>query len=144
MATVWVSRVSGAGSAINGVYANQQPGLADEALDSGDSGVLAYLAPAKKARSMYAIAANVFALTSVQKANVIADLFGGTPPKYQQDLGPNAAAISAIYASLTNAAGVAVFNQVQQLIIVAMYTQGNPTYLVTPSFDPTINIAGSQ
>ena len=94
-------------------------------------------------KSMYSIATSIFGLSSSQKTNLISNLFGGNPALYQKDVGPNAAAISAVYASITNASGVASFNQAQQLIIAAMYTQDNPNYLVNPTFDPTINVSGA-
>lgn len=105
-------------------------------------------------RTMYAIAADIFALTGVlptlavgtQKALIILDLFTGNlgtgSQKWQQDTGPNAAAMSAVYAAITAPNGLATFNAAQQLILAAMYTQDNPRYLVNPSFAPSINIPG--
>lgn len=109
-----------------------------------------------KPRTMYAIAADIFALTGTlptpangtQKANIIADLFTGNlatgGQKWQQDAGLNAAALSAVYAAITASNGLATFNAAQQLIMAAMYVQDNPNYLVHPSFDSTINVPGTQ
>lgn len=107
-----------------------------------------------KVRTMYAIAASIFALTGnlptpaagTQKANIIAALFTGNiatgSQLWQQDTGPNAAAMSAVYAAITASNGSATFNAAQQLIMAAMYVQDNPMYLVNPSFDPTISVPG--
>lgn len=106
-------------------------------------------------RTMFAIAADIFALPGVlgppatlKKLAVITDLFTGSvaagAQKWQQDAGPNAASLSAVYASVTAANGLSTFNVPQQLIMAAMYVQDNPRYLVNPVFDVTINIPGDQ
>jgi hypothetical protein len=105
-------------------------------------------------RTMYAIAADIFALTGslptpaagTQKANIIADLFSGSlatgSQKWQKDPGPNAPSLAAVYAAITASNGLATFNAAQQLIMAAIYVVDNPNYLVNPSFDPTISING--
>lgn len=101
-------------------------------------------------RSMFAIATDIFALTGnlptpavgTQKAKLIADLFGGSPAKWQLDVGANAAALSAVYAALAASNGLVTFNAAQQMIMAAMYLQDNPTYLTNPAFDPTIHVLG--
>ncbi len=107
-------------------------------------------------RTMYAIASDIFALSgtlptpaaNTQKGKLITDLFSGNlatgSQKWQQDAGPNAAALSAVYAAITQSNGLATFNGAQQLIMAAMYTQDNIGYLVNPAFDPTINIPGDM
>jgi len=121
-----------------------------------DAIVQAYDPRPRKPRTMYAIASDIFALSGslptpaagTQKAHVIADLFTGSlaagAQKWQQDPGPNAAAMSAVYAAITASNGLATFNAAQQLIMAAMYVQDNPTYLVNPAFDATINVPGDQ
>lgn len=107
-------------------------------------------APNGAPRTMFAIATDIFALSGslptpaagTQKAHIIADLFGGSPPKWQLDAGSNAAAMAAVYAALTASNGLATFNAAQQLIMAAMYVQDNPNYLWHPSFDTTIAIGG--
>lgn len=90
-------------------------------------------------KSLYALGTAIAALTTAQQNNIWADLFGGTPPKYQSDVGPNAAAIGAVYLCTTTPG---VFTAPQKIGIAAFYVQDNPGYLIQPSFDPTINISG--
>jgi hypothetical protein len=62
----------------------------------------------------------------------------------RSDTGPNIGALSAIYASVVNASGTPVFtNKFQQIVVAALYCQDNPSYLVNPSWDATINISGT-
>lgn len=151
----WTS-LDGGGNPIGGLY-NRQQDPTQVFLTDTDPKIIAYLAlVSRKSRTMFAISANIFALTGTlptptagtQKANIILDLFTGNiatgSQKWQQDAGLNAAALAAVYASLTASNGLTTFNAAQQLIMAAMYTQDNPGYLVNPSFDPTINIAGDQ
>lgn len=90
-------------------------------------------------KSLYALGTAIAALSTSQKTNLFAALFSGTPPLYQSDIGPNAAAIGAVYLCT---ATPGVFTQPQQIGIAAFYVQDNPGFLVAPSFDPTINISG--
>ena len=56
--------------------------------------------------------------------------------------GPNAAAIAAIeWATLDSGATGAALTAAK-LRLTAMYCQDHPKYLVNPSFDGTINVAG--
>jgi hypothetical protein len=154
MANVWVQRVAGPGSAVTGVYAEQQPGIADEMLPDTDAAVVAYLTPPRTRRNLFLIAGDVFKLTGTlnpltgQKALIAADLFAGNlatgSQKWQTNIGPNAAAMLAVYAAGTAANGVTTFNGAQQMILTAMYCQDNPRYLVAPTFDNTINVPGDQ
>ena len=117
---------------------------------------LAVPVPARKPRTMWAVASDIFALTGslptpaagTQKANIIADLFSGNlatgSQKWQQDTGPNLVAMSAVYAAITASNGLATFNAAQQMILAAMYCIDNPNYLVNPSFDSSINVPGDQ
>jgi hypothetical protein len=107
-------------------------------------------------RTMYSIAASIFALTGslptpaagTQKANIIAALFTGNlatgSQLWQQDAGPNAAAMSAMYGAVMQSNGLATLNAAQQLLMAAMMCQDQPNLLVNPTWDTSINVPGTQ
>ncbi len=146
----WYSRVEGQ---VRVDWSAQPTGGQDA---SAASIVAAATVTKRKPRTMYAIANDIFTLTTgafnpsatLQKLAIITDLFTGNlatgSQKWQQDTGPNAAAMSAVYAAVTPPSAISVFNPAQQLIMAAMYVQDNPLYLVHPAFDSTINIPGDQ
>lgn len=94
------------------------------------------------------IIADINALTGAQKNLIWTDITSGTPPKWQLDAGPNAGAIAAMASTLkilvptfVPASNADVVNT--KIWAVALYVQDHPTYLVHPSFDPSINISGT-
>lgn len=93
-------------------------------------------------RALYQIYNDLAALTTTQQGNAWTDLSSGTPAKYLLDAGPNAAAIAVMdwVVKKSGAAGAALTDA--RLRIAAMYVQDNASYLVTPAFDPTINVPG--
>lgn len=94
----------------------------------------------KSPRPLYAIYNSLAALSSTQKTNIWTDLSSGSPAKYLADLGPNAAAIAALdWAVRFSGLGAAAITDAK-LRIAAIYVADNPTYLLSPSFDPTINV----
>lgn len=99
---------------------------------------------ARKPRTLYAIWQAINALTATQQNNVWTDITSGTPPKWATDTGPNAAAIMGLNWSATaSGATTANLNDAKRRL-VAMYCQDVPGYLVNPSFDATINVAGDE
>jgi hypothetical protein len=95
-------------------------------------------------KSMQTLVTAILGLSTTQWNNVLANLFAGNPAPWQLDQGPNITALSAVYVALTNSSGTPVFaNKFQQVVVCALYLQDNPTYLVNPTFDPTINISGT-
>lgn len=102
-----------------------------------------YLGTLKPAHQLYA---EIQALTTTQKNNILADLFAGTPMKVlivtAQSNGRNEGAIGALHWAVVNSiAPVAAINDAR-LRATAMYVQDNPTYLIHPSFDSSINVPG--
>jgi hypothetical protein len=96
----------------------------------------------KALRTLLAIYTDLQALTAAQKTNVWTDLSSGTPKKYLQDVGRNAAAIAALDWAATDSGATGTALTAAKLRIGAMYVQDNPAYLINPSFDPTINVPG--
>ncbi|HYE00295.1 MAG TPA: hypothetical protein VEH84_12990 [Alphaproteobacteria bacterium] len=91
---------------------------------------LADVAPtARKPRALYAIRADIAALTNSQKTAAWNDLTGGTPPKWSQDAGPNAAALAVL--QLLGASGTLGAADVLEAKTraAAMYLQDNPGWL---------------
>jgi hypothetical protein len=95
-------------------------------------------------RSLFNIRADLLALTAAQKANVNTDLFGGSPAKWTQDAGANAATLYAIWCSSQVSGLSAADATTLKLAATACYVQDNPKYLVNPAFDPSINVPGDQ
>lgn len=98
----------------------------------------------KISRTLIAIRADLASLTNTQKNNIWTDITSGSPPKWSTDAGSNAAALAVL--TLLGASSTLSAADVLEAKLrgVAMYCQDNPTYLVNPSFDPTINVPGDQ
>lgn len=149
MAIVYVQRISGPGSPIVGVYANPQPGLAEEAVDDanpndpGYAALMQYRTPNRVPRPLMAIYTELNSLTGAQKTNIGADLFGASQ-KWATNIGTNRGAMFVIWA-LTQAPGVTA-GQIAfwKLVGTALYVQDNTAYLKNPAFDSSINVDGSQ
>jgi len=91
---------------------------------------LADVAPsARKPRTLYAIRADIAGLTNAQKSAAWTDLTGGTPPKWSQDAGPNAAALAVL--QMIGASGTLGAADVAEakLRAAAFYLADNPTWL---------------
>lgn len=98
----------------------------------------------RKLRPLYAIYNDLVALTTTQQTNAWNDLSSGTPKKYLLDVGPNAAAIGALDWAVTDSGATGASLLHARLRVGAMYVQDNPSYLVNPAFDPSINVPGDQ
>jgi len=102
----------------------------------------------RKARPLWKIRADIQALTTTQFNNVWADLSaavsGGPPRKYLQDYGTNAGPIFVFDWSLYVTGPTAAQVKAGQISLTAMYVQDNPSYLIHPPFDSSINIDGSE
>lgn len=140
---VYVERVSGLGSPVKGVYRNPQPGYAEEAIDDQSAAVLTFFSR-RKPVPLLTIYNAIVALTNAQKTAVWADLTSGSPVKISQDVGANAGALFLMWRLASNASLPAAVVIDMKLTAAAYYAQDNPTYLVAPTFDATINIPGDQ
>jgi len=101
----------------------------------------------RKARPLYAIRADVQALSVGQFNNVWNDLSAAAAPaprKYLLDAGPNAAAIFCFDWCVYTSGGTAAQIKAAQLSLTAEYVQDNVKYLVHPPFDTSINIPGDE
>jgi hypothetical protein len=95
-------------------------------------------------RPIISIYTDLGSLSINQRTAIWSNLTAGTPPLWTLDLGPNAATLYSFrFQATTGSLTVAERNDAQRWA-VAMYCQDNPKYLVAPTFDPTINVAGDQ
>ena len=95
-------------------------------------------------RPLYAIYNDLVALTTTQQANIWADISSGTTPKYLLDAGPNTAALVVLDWAVRSSGATGTALTAAKFRAVALYVQDNPTYLVTPTFDATINVPGDM
>ncbi|HKB40480.1 MAG TPA: hypothetical protein VKD72_28910 [Gemmataceae bacterium] len=102
--------------------------------------------PERRPRLIFEIYQDIGALTGAQKVSIWGDLNAGTPPKWAQDRGPNAADnhILWLFATQVGAIQTATDRQKCQQMLIAIYTQDNPQYLVHPPFDTAIDIPGDE
>lgn len=97
---------------------------------------------ARVPRTLFAIRADIAALSAAQKTAVWNALIAGTPPLWATDSGANAAALAVLQmlgASLTLSAADVLEAKTRA---AAMYAQDVPLFLVNPAFAPTVNIPG--
>jgi len=100
----------------------------------------------RRSRLIFDIYNDIGFLSAVQKTKIWDDLSPGNPPKWAKDRGMNAADLHIIWMLATQLAVVSSAgdkNLCRQMLI-AIYTQDNPNYLVHPPFDNTINIPGDE
>lgn len=124
------------------------PGVTDLVVNVPDgtteAQILDAYANARKPRPLYAIYADLQALSGPNKTAIWSDLSSGTPKKYLVGVGGNVAAIAALdwAASDSGATGNAL--TAARLRIAAMYCQDVPGYLVNPPFGTGINVTGDE
>jgi hypothetical protein len=82
------------------------------------------------------------ALTPLQKTNVWNDLSSGSPPKYLTDAGSEAGALAVLDWAVRFAGFSAAAVLDAKIRATAIYVRDQPSYLVHPTFDPTINVSG--
>ena len=95
-------------------------------------------------RPLYAIYNDLVALTTTQQANIWTDISSGTTPKYLIDTGRNTAALVVLDWVVRSSGATGAALTAAKFRAVAMYVQDNPTYLIAPTFDATINVAGDM
>lgn len=100
--------------------------------------------PARRPRPLYAIHADVKALSVAQSQAVAGDLFGGNPPKVDTDTGPNAPDLLVIKILRQTGSLSAADKRLTEQAAMAIYALDNPNYLVHPPFDPSINVPGDE
>jgi hypothetical protein len=105
---------------------------------------LAVTVAARVPRTLYAIRADLVALSTANKNAVWAALIAGTPPLWATASGPNAAALAAIQLFGASATLSAADVLEAKLRAAAMYAQDQPNWLVNPAFAPTVNVPGDQ
>ena len=110
--------------------------------------VAAYDGSPRRARPLWAIRGDLQALSAQQWTNVWADLSapvsGGPPRKYLTDYGINAGTIFVYDHVIYVVGGTAAQVKAGQVSLTACYVQDNPTFLVHPPFDPSIDISGDE
>lgn len=98
----------------------------------------------RRPRPLYAIYADLNALSNAKKTAVWNDLSSGTPKKYLAGSGDNAAAIGALDWAVTDSGASGAALTAARLRIAAAYVQDYPGYLVNPGFDPSIAVSGDE
>jgi len=117
-------------------------------ITQGDNIALTFDVRPYRTRRLADIFKDVQALTASQQQKVWADLSaavpGDVPRKYLASVGPNAASIFVMDWCVYVFGGTAAQQKASQNDLISMYVQDNPAYLRQPSFDPTINISGTE
>jgi hypothetical protein len=94
-------------------------------------------------RSLYNIYTDIKGLNSTQKTNIWNDLNSGTPAKITLDLGPASMFIAMLWGFGHELTGLTAADlAIMKIMAATYYVWDNPNYLVNPSFDPSINVAG--
>jgi len=113
-----------------------------------DSVVAAHDGRQRQLRPLWSIRADVQALTAAQWGNVWADLSapvaGKAPRKYLMDYGVNAGPIFVFDWSLYVTGPTAAQVKAGQISLTALYVQDNPSYLIRPPFDSSIDVDGTE
>jgi hypothetical protein len=106
------------------------------------SSILTVLDPRPKvSRSLFAIYNDLVALTVAQKTNVWTDLTSGSPQKITMTGNDT---VFLLWRIASNASLPAATITDMKLTAATYYVRDNPRYLVQPSFDSSINVAGDQ
>lgn len=105
---------------------------------------LAVLVQPRKPRKLIDIRSDLLALTGSQKTNIWNNFTSGSPPLWATDFGPNFADIFILQLFGSSTGISPVDSSEAKIRTLAFYCQNNPTYLVNPSFDPSINVPGDQ
>lgn len=98
----------------------------------------------RRPRVLYAVYKDVSALTGPQKTNIGNDLFSGSPPKVATDTGPNAPDLLILWTLRQVASLSTADKRLLETDAISIYTLDNPNYLVSPPFDPSINVPGDE
>jgi len=102
----------------------------------------------RRPRPLWSIRGDVQALSVGQFSNVWNDLSapvsGGPPRKYLTDYGTNAGTIFVYDHVIYVVQGTAAQVKAGQISLTACFSQDNPTYLVHPPWDTSINIPGDE
>jgi hypothetical protein len=125
----------------NGVVA-YQPSATQAQQTQGAAIVATFPTGSVVLRTPYALAVAIAALTTGQWNNIVADLFSGNPAKWQ--VGASEAMSAGAMFAITNTGVITFGNKFQQVTMTALYVRQFPYYLVTPSFDSSINVPGYQ
>lgn len=120
--------------------------LADESQRTAAEAAAAQIIAAgiRRPRTLYAIRADLAALSAANKNAVWSALTAGTPPLWAADAGPNAAALLALQMLGASATLSAAAATEAKLRAAAMYCQDNPSWLVNPPFGSGISIPGDE
>lgn len=98
----------------------------------------------RRIRTLLAIYNDINALSGAQKTAIWTDLMSGSPPKLSQNIGAAADAMFLIWRMTANVSMPAATIADMKLTAATMYVRDNPTYLVAPTFDNTINVPGDE
>jgi hypothetical protein len=139
-----VAGVNGGAIGSGDVYVITSVDLTAQQKTTLDAVVSAHDGRPRRKRRLYDVFQAIGALSNSQKLAISSDLFSGTPPKFALDEGDDSPDLLVLYVlQLTGGLSTADKNLVKQAA-ASVYARDNPTYLVHPSFDPTINVPGEE
>ena|SRR5215216_1968234 len=112
-----------------------------------DAVIAAHDGRPRRRRKLYDVYQAIGALSPAQKTAISGDLFGGSPPKFTQDEGADAADLLVLW-TLQQVGGLSTTdkNLVKQAA-AAIYVRDNVTYLVNQTFGgavAAINVPGDE
>jgi len=123
------------------------PSATQGQIDQGNSMAAAFDGKGRQTRTLAAIYSDMQKLTTTQHNKAWADISApapGAPTKYLTDVGINAGPIFVLHWTIYNSGASGAQLLAAQKEMLTMYVQDNPTYLMQPTFDPTINISGDD
>jgi len=108
------------------------PGTPQSIQDQGNAIAATWPTTLYRNRMLWNLWSQLNGLSTKQQNNITADLQTGSPPKQFAVEQENT---SAAFSSWQASSGATMTS-------AAFYVQDNPTYLINPAFDPTINVPG--
>jgi len=146
-----VDYVNGAGIPTTDVIVVTSRDLTPAEVSTLDGVVAAHDGRPRRSRPLWAIRADIVTLANNQPASwaaiwtdLTAAVPGKAPRKYLMDYGTNAGPIFVFDWSLYVSGPTAAQQKAGQMSLVALYVQDNPSYLIHPPFDSSINIDGTE
>jgi hypothetical protein len=125
-------------------WVTYKPEATPAQIAEGDAIAAAFDGLPRRYRNMFAVYADVAALTLGQKGKVWQNLGVGGDKLYYHDMGPNVAAIMVLDLLVWSAGLTQAASDEAKLRLIAQYVQDNAYYLDGPTWDPTIAVLGVE
>jgi len=138
--------ILGVSSTPTGWAVQYDPAATPAQIDQGNAVVAGFDGKWRQSRLIYDLYANIGALSAAQKQNAWSAATAGDPPLWAQDRGVNAADLHIIWLLATQLGVVSTVTDknICRQMLLAIYTQDNPYFLVQPSWDTSINVPGLE